>query len=81
MSGIKGLARRPDGSPTVLLQGRVSPETRERVHDAAARSGISIAYYLDILVGRLVEEQGSLPTVSKPARPSRPTQEALPEVS
>ena len=63
---MKSRARRTDGAPTVLLQGRVSPEARAEVQEAAERSGVSIAYYLESLIGQLVEENGQLPAVSPP---------------
>ncbi|MBD8540605.1 hypothetical protein [Frigoribacterium sp. CFBP 8751] len=66
MSAIRGLAHRPQNVPTVLLQGRVSPETRLEVRAAAAASGVSIAYYLEALVAQLVAEQGCLPLVTSP---------------
>jgi len=74
MSAIKARARRADNAPTVLLQGRVSPDTRAEVQAAAAESGVSIAYYLDALIMQLVEERGSLPVVDRP----RPQREELP---
>ncbi|MDR7184611.1 hypothetical protein J2X85_001634 [Microbacterium trichothecenolyticum] len=66
MSAMKSRARRTDGAPTVLLQGRVSPEARAEVQEAAERSGVSIAYYLEGLIGQLVEEQGQLPVIPPP---------------
>jgi hypothetical protein len=66
MSAIRGLAHRPQNAPTVLLQGRVSPETRLEVRAAAAASGVSIAYYLEALVAQLITEQGCLPLVAHP---------------
>lgn len=66
MSAIRGLAHRPQNVPTVLLQGRVSPETRLEVRAAAAASGVSIAYYLEALVAKLIAEQGCLPLVASP---------------
>jgi len=74
MSAIKSRARRRQGAPTVLLQGRVAPEVREAVQDAAASSGVSIAYYIEALIHQLVEENGHLPLVDSP----RPQQEELP---
>jgi predicted alpha/beta-hydrolase family hydrolase len=38
------------GTPTVLLQGRVSEEARDAARDAADAAGISIAAYLEALV-------------------------------
>jgi len=65
MSAIRTRARRAEGSPTVLLQGRVAPEARDAVHKAAARSGVSVAYYLEKLIIEL-EEDGGLPVVEPP---------------
>ena len=66
MSAIRGLAHRPQNVPTVLLQGRVSPETRMEVRAAAAASGVSIAYYMEALVAQIVADQGCLPLVEHP---------------
>ena len=71
---IRKRARRREGSPTVLLQGRVAPEACAAVQDAAARSGVSIAYYVEALINQLIEETGVLPLVSSP----RPHREELP---
>ncbi|HAS33468.1 MAG: hypothetical protein CMH38_14200 [Microbacterium sp.] len=74
MSAMKRRARRADGAPTVLLQGRVSPEARAEVQEAAERSGVSIAYYLEALIDQLVEDNGRLPIIASP----RPQKEELP---
>lgn len=74
MSAIRTRARRREGAPTVLLQGRVAPEVREAVQEAAASSGVSIAYYMEALIHQLVEENGQLPLVDSP----RPQKEELP---
>ncbi|RGE19082.1 hypothetical protein [Leucobacter sp. wl10] len=74
MSATRARARRRQGSPTVLLQGRVAPEVREAVQDAAASSGVSVAYYMEALIHQLVEENGHLPLVDSP----RPQHEELP---
>ena len=74
MSAIKARSRRAANAPTVLLQGRVSPDARAEVQDAARRSGVSIAYYLDTLIAQLVDENGSLPLVDRPV----PQTEELP---
>lgn len=66
MSGTRTRQRRPEGAATVLLQGRVSPETRAEVQAAAAESGVSIAYYLEALVSQLIRDKGGLPTVARP---------------
>ena len=74
MSATRGMAKRAENAPSVLLQGRVSPETRVEVQQAAAASGVSIAYYLEALVADLVRENGALPLVDAP----RPQREELP---
>ncbi len=74
MSAHQYRARRRQGSPTVLLQSRVAPEVREAVQEAAASSGVSIAYYMEALIQQLVEENGTLPLVDGP----RPQREELP---
>ena len=66
MSALKNRTRRPYGAPTVLLQGRVTPQARAEVQEAAERSGVSVAYYLEGLIGQLVEAQGQLPAVPPP---------------
>lgn len=71
-------ARRPDDAPTVLLQGRVSPETRDEVKAAAAASGVTVAYYLEALIAKLVNENGTMPLVDRPKR-DRVNQLDLPE--
>lgn len=74
MSAIRTRARRREGSPTVLLQGRVAPDARAAVQAAAERSGVSIAYYMEALIYQLVEENGDLPVIASP----RPQREELP---
>jgi hypothetical protein len=68
-----GIRSRPSvpGTDTVMLQGRVSPETRSLIHEAAAGSGVSTAYYLDTLIPWLVRELGGLPTLPPPPRTPR----------
>jgi hypothetical protein len=73
MSDYGRRARRANYAPTVLLQGRVSPEAREVVKAAADASGVTMSYYLEALVG-LLEENGGLPLVESP----RPQREELP---
>jgi len=68
MSDYGRRASRAQNAPTVLLQGRVSPETRQAFKDAAEASGVSIAYYLDALTRELVKENGGLPLVEDPRR-------------
>lgn len=75
MAAMKDRARRPDGAPTVLLQGRVSPKSRAEVQAAAAENGVSISFYLEALIDQLVADQGSLPALTH--RP-RNAQEELP---
>lgn len=74
MSAIRTRARRREGSPTVLLQGRVAPDARAAVQEAAERSGVSIAYYMEALIHQLVDENGALPMIASP----RPQREELP---
>ncbi|NUU08424.1 hypothetical protein [Leifsonia sp. C5G2] len=74
MSAIRTRARRAEGSPTVLLQGRVAPHARAAVQEAAARSGVSIAYYLEALITQIEDTEGALPTIASP----RPQREELP---
>jgi hypothetical protein len=68
MAAMKDRTRRPDGAPTVLLQGRVSPRTRAEVQAAAAANGVSISYYLEALLDQLVADQGTLPALNLPGR-------------
>lgn len=76
MSTSANRVRRADNAPSVLLQGRISPEIKDEIAAAAAASGVSIAYYLEALVNDLVAEHGTLPLVSAPARYT--TQQELP---
>ena len=76
MSAPANRIRRADNSPTVLLQGRVSPQIKSELHLAAEASGVSLAYYLETLFTDLVNEHGHLPLVTTPA--SRSTQQELP---
>ncbi len=73
MSGIRTRRRQPGGGDMVLLQARVSPTAHEIVKDAATKSGVSIAYYVEALVQQLVAENGELPQISRP----RPQTETL----
>ncbi|MBX3196238.1 MAG: hypothetical protein KF727_14205 [Microbacteriaceae bacterium] len=67
--------RRGHGSPpSVLLQARVAPESHALVREAAERSGVSMAYYVEALVQQIVDERGALPEVPNP----RPQREELP---
>ncbi len=52
MAAVKGRSKRPapQGSPAVLLQGRVSELARDAARVAADQAGISIAAYLEALV-------------------------------
>lgn len=61
-------ASRAQNAPTVLLQGRVLPDTRQAFKDAALASGVSVAYYFDALVEKLDREHGGLPLVEDPRR-------------
>ncbi len=75
MSAPANRVRRADNSPTVLLQGRVSPQVKSEIAQAAEASGVSLAYYLEALFTDLVAEHGRLPLV---ATPSKHTQQELP---
>jgi hypothetical protein len=44
------------------------------VQTAAAESGVSIAYYLEALVAKLVDQNGALPLIDRP----HPQREELP---
>jgi len=74
MSDYGRRARRANYAPTVLLQGRVSPEAREIVKAAADASGVTMSYYLEALVNKLLDENGGMPLVESP----RPQREELP---
>jgi hypothetical protein len=67
MSDYGRRARRPNDAPTVLLQGRVS-SARNDVREAAEASGVTMSYYLDALIAKLVSENGGMPLVDPPAR-------------
>lgn len=57
--------RREDNAPTVLMQGRVAPESRAAVTRAAKTSGMSASLYLDSLVTVLLGKgNGELPDLS-----------------
>lgn len=59
--------RRPANAPTVQMLARVRPEVREYVHDAAKASGVTAAYYIDLLLAEMAESAGgSLPRVQRP---------------
>lgn len=73
MSPRPGTQRRPDNIPTVMLQGRVAPDVRTAVGEAAAASGVSVSYYLERLFKDMLDEHGSLPLV----QPPKPQKEAL----
>lgn len=73
MSDYGRRASRAQNAPTVLLQGRVLPETRQAFKDAAEASNVSVAYYLDALAQRLLAERGALPLVEDP-RPIKHTE-------
>ncbi len=78
MSDYGRRARRPNDAPTVLLQGRVSPTARDDVREAAEASGVTMSYYLDALITKLVSENGGMPLVDPPAR-DRANQLDIPE--
>lgn len=67
--------RRPANAPTVQMLARVRPEVRAAVHEAAAASGVTAAYYLDLLLADMAAADGGrLPRVESP----RPQHEELP---
>lgn len=78
MSDYGRRARRANDAPTVLLQGRVSPNARDEVREAAEASGVTMSYYLDTLIAKLVSENGGMPLVDPPVRDRR-NQLDLPE--
>lgn len=80
MSDYGRRASRAQNAPTVLLQGRVSPETRQAFKDAAEASGVSIAYYLDAFTHQLLTENGQLPLVQDP-RPIHHTELPIADVA
>lgn len=57
--------QRETNAATVLLQGRVAPEARAAVQAAAAKSGVSVAYYLEKFILE-VDRNGGLPLVAHP---------------
>ena len=74
MSAIKGRARRPENTPTVLFQARVNSAIREEVNAAATASGVSSGMYLEALLLMTLEAEGQLPVLDL----FRPRQEELP---
>lgn len=72
MSPRPGTQRRPDNAPSVLMQGRVAPDVRTAVADAAAASGVSVSYYLERHFKDILDERGSLPHVLPP-KPQKET--------
>lgn len=56
---------RDANAATVLLQGRVAPEARAAVQAAAAKSGVSVAYYLEKFILDL-DRDGGLPVITPP---------------
>lgn len=63
MSAIKGRARRPENTPTVLFQARVDVRIREEVNVAATASGVSAGLYLETLLRQTLEVDGQLPVL------------------
>lgn len=53
--------RRPDNLPTVQMVARVSPDVRGAVQAAAQRSGVTMAYYLEVFLQSSRDEHGELP--------------------
>lgn len=73
MGAVKGRSQRTNarGEPTVLIQGRVVPQTREHAREAADSMGISMASYIELLIQNDAREHH--------VRPAGPfIQEALP---
>lgn len=61
--------RRPDGTPTGVLNVRISTELPDIVKEAADRNGVTDSYYVDLLLADLVERHGGrLPDVVVPAK-------------
>lgn len=60
--------RRDDDAPFEYLQARVDPATKAAIFDAAKRSRVSVALYLDLLMQQLVDDDGQLPRVTIPLR-------------
>ena len=50
MSAIKGRPRRPLQEPGVVVQARVSPETRAKAHKTAAALNVSLTAYVERLI-------------------------------
>jgi predicted HicB family RNase H-like nuclease len=50
MPAVKGRSKRPTGSATVTLQGRVPENVRDAARAAADAAGISMAAYLEALI-------------------------------
>jgi len=69
MSAIKGRTRRLGNVCTVILQTRILPEAKSALDNAAEKSGISLALYIEALVQQIVADQSSLPTFAHLARP------------
>jgi hypothetical protein len=63
MSAIKGRARRPENTPTVLFQARVDAAIREVVNAAATASGVSAGLYLEAFLSKAVDAEGRLPVL------------------
>lgn len=63
--------RRPNHEAAVQLNARVMPEVRMSLKEAAKASGLSVALYLDIFIGEILRDNGSLPVVQN-TRSERP---------
>ncbi|MGL5859594.1 MAG: hypothetical protein ACRC35_14555 [Angustibacter sp.] len=50
MAAVKGQRRRPDGAPSVLVQARVDPDIRDKLHRAAAACGVSLSVFVELLI-------------------------------
>lgn len=50
MAHVPGVRRRPDGSLSVLLQGRVDPEVRKKANEMAHAAGVSMSAFLEYMI-------------------------------
>jgi hypothetical protein len=54
-----GATRRPNGTPTVLMQAHVHPDVRERAKELAGAAGVSLSAYLERLIANeRADDQG-----------------------
>jgi hypothetical protein len=59
-----GSKRRPNDSPTVLLQARVDPQIRAKANGIAAAAGVSLSAYIEQLIAH---EERQLDDKGRPA--------------